>query len=95
MKIIFGWTPKIDYIYQQNQIDNLEEKLKNELEYDMKNGYTKMLPGFIGELIISKPFEDYYEKTLIDISYYYHRDHNFTPIFLNLGANLDLIPTFI
>jgi hypothetical protein len=33
--------------------ENLETKLKNELEFDMKNGYHKMIPGFIGEIIIN------------------------------------------
>lgn len=50
------------------EIDNSEEKLKNELEYDMKTGYSKMLPGFIGELIISQP-DSGYEKILLNTCY--------------------------
>lgn len=76
------------------EIDNSEEKLKNELEYDMKTGYSKMLPGFIGELIISQP-DSGYEKILLNTCYQYHLDHNFCPIYLNIGSNLSLIPKLI
>ena len=40
-------------------IENLAEKLKNEIEFEMKNGIMKILPSFIGEIII-KDLNDKY-----------------------------------
>ena len=40
-------------------IDNLEEKLRNEIEFEMKNGSLKILPSFIGELIINDLSDSY------------------------------------
>jgi hypothetical protein len=31
----------------------------NELVYDMKNGYAKAIPAFIGEIIVKTPIEAY------------------------------------
>lgn len=53
LQILYGYTPKINYVASLQQIDNLVEKLKNEIEFDMKNGAIKILPSFIGELIIT------------------------------------------
>jgi len=45
---------------------NLGEKLKLELEFEMKVGTLKVLPSFIGELIISN-LSDPYQRTLVDV----------------------------
>ena len=52
IKIMYGYTPKVNYIKEKQVIENLHEKLKNEIEFDMKNGIMKILPSFIGEILI-------------------------------------------
>lgn len=39
MQMLFGYTPKVNYIREPLVIENLAEKLKSEIEFDMKNGY--------------------------------------------------------
>jgi hypothetical protein len=34
-------------------MQNLSDMIKNELKFEMKVGYLKVLPSFIGELIIN------------------------------------------
>ena len=53
VKLMYGYTPKVNYIKERQVIDNLAEKLKNEIEFDMKNGIMKVLPSFIGEILIT------------------------------------------
>ena len=52
IKIMYGYTPKVNYIKEKQVIENLHEKLKNEIEFEMKNGVMKILPSFIGEILI-------------------------------------------
>lgn len=53
VKLMYGYTPKVHYIKERQVIENLAEKLKNEIEFDMKNGIMKVLPSFIGEILIT------------------------------------------
>jgi hypothetical protein len=53
VKLMYGYTPKVNYIKERQVIENLAEKLKNEIEFDMKNGIMKVLPSFIGEILIT------------------------------------------
>ena len=41
------------------KVENLAEKMKNEIEFDMKNGSMKVLPSFIGELVITDPNDEF------------------------------------
>ena len=59
IQLMYGYTPKTNYIASPQLIDNLHEKLKNEIEFDMKNGIMKILPSFIGELIITDLKDNY------------------------------------
>ena len=59
LKIMYGYTPKVNYIRETQVVDNLHEKLKNEIEFDMKNGIMKVLPSFIGEILV-KDLKDQY-----------------------------------
>ena len=51
--LMYGYTPKENYVATQLQVENLADKLRNEIEFDMKIGYLKILPSFIGELLIT------------------------------------------
>jgi hypothetical protein len=68
LQILYGYTPKTNYVAQTQQIDNLVEKLKNEIEFEMKNGIMKILPSFIGEIFITD-LTDVYQKTLLEICF--------------------------
>ena len=70
VRILYGYTPQHNHLNCVLAIDNLEEKLRNELEFTMKNGTMKTLPSFIGELII-KDFESQYEQTVLSVCYEY------------------------
>ena len=50
---MYGYTPKVNYIKERQVTENLAEKMKNEIEFDMKNGIIKVLPSFIGEILIT------------------------------------------
>ena len=50
----------------------MAEKLKGEIEYDMKNGIMKILPSFIGELIITD-LGDHFQRTLLEVCYIYQQ----------------------
>ena len=53
VKLMYGYTPKFNYLKERQVIENLAEKLKNEIDFDMKNGIMKVLPSFIGEILIT------------------------------------------
>ena len=57
VRLMYGYTPKVNG--SSMAIDNLEEKLRNEIEFEMKNGSLKILPSFIGELIINDLSDSY------------------------------------
>lgn len=59
IQIMYGYTPKVNYIWSVMAIDNIGEKLRNEIEFEMKNGSLKVLPSFIGELIITDLNDSY------------------------------------
>ena len=50
---MYGYTPKNNYIGRLLNIDNLDEILTEEIKFEMKNGIQKVLPSFIGELVIT------------------------------------------
>ena len=58
----------------------------------MKNGIMKILPSFIGEIIITD-LGDNYQKTLLEVCYAYQQttlnavSGQMCPIFLNIGPN--------
>ena len=64
VKILYGYTPKISYVGKKVEVENVEEKLRGELEYEMRNGWMGMLPGFIGELIITDTGDKYQQAML-------------------------------
>jgi len=59
VKTMYGYTPKVNYIKETYNIDNLAEKLKNEIDFDMKNGMMKVLPSFIGEILVKDLTDKY------------------------------------
>ena len=64
MHFLYGYTPKEDYILGKPNLDNLIERLTQEIHFEMKHGKHKVVPSFIGELIITD-LSDAYQKTLI------------------------------
>ncbi len=67
----------------------------------MKNGIIKILPSFIGELIITD-LNDHYQRTLLEVCYAYQQStvhplsKQMCPIFINLGPNYEtLLPQLI
>lgn len=68
VQILFGYSPNIDYLNKSKIIENLEEKLKHEIEFEMNTGRQGMLPSFIGELIITN-INNEYQMTLLKSAY--------------------------
>ena len=60
----------MNYISKMLSIDNVEEVLKSELEFDMKVGAKNLLPSFIGELIITDP-QNYFQTALLRVTHDY------------------------
>eukprot|EP00347_Sterkiella_histriomuscorum_P014064 403362297 len=87
IQILFGYSPNQNYIAKMLSIDNIEDHLKNDIEFEMKTGRKKMLPSFIGELIISN-LEDIFQRTLIQQSYNFQKIYG-CPIFVNIGQDLN------
>ncbi|CDW79662.1 phosphotriesterase-related protein [Stylonychia lemnae] len=94
IKVLFGYTPSSNYLGRLLSIDNIQDQMKHDIEFEMKTGRKNMLPSFIGELIITDP-NDYYQKHMLDACQNYQLIHEGCPIFLNLGSNSSQIPSLV
>lgn len=67
---LYGYTPKENYLMGKPNMDNLVEKLTQEIQFEMKHGQHKVVPSFIGEIIITD-ITDPYQRTLLQVCYQY------------------------
>ncbi|TNV83584.1 hypothetical protein FGO68_gene14399 [Halteria grandinella] len=87
---LYGYTPKENYILSKANLDNLTERLTQEIQFEMKHGQHKVVPSFIGELIITD-VSDAYQRTLLQVCYAYQQStlngDKACPIFINIAKN--------
>jgi len=69
-KIVFGWTPRENYLLYKQPYDESStlSKLVTEIEYEMKLGIKGFSPGFIGEIIINDA-KDSFQRVLLKASH--------------------------
>jgi hypothetical protein len=70
VKLLYGYTPKVNYVREALQVENASEKVRGEIEFEMKNGVKQVLPSFIGEIIV-KDMDDKYTRVLLEEVYRY------------------------
>lgn len=91
MKVLYGYTPSFNYLKEKSLLsqEQIQDQIKNDIDFEMKTGRKKMLPSFIGELIITDLNDDY-QRLLLKYCYDFNKATG-CPLLLNVGANLNML----
>lgn len=82
--ICFGYTLKEDLFNSTINIDF--SKVHNDIRYEITYGYEDLIPGFLGEFIISDQFPNEKEIIFFDIVFKVVYEYNI-PVFIKLNYN--------
>jgi hypothetical protein len=83
--VCFGYTLNED-LYDSSVYYDIDDKLHNEIRYELTYGYDDMIPSFLGEFILSENFPNEKEQKLYRILINIVNEFNI-PLFIKLNFN--------